>query len=257
MSVQNDKVRNDKVQNNDKSEIWDKKAKNYNKFDGNLSQFQVQFFKILDDFGVSFSDKTLVDIGCGTGIYSLHLAKFCKFIVAVDSSKKMLEELNLKKDEFKITNLKTINSNFQNYKTDDKFDIAFLTMSPALQSEDDFKKFISLGDLRIYLNWEEFKKSILLEPFYEFYGKKTSGKNKAVILQNFLELNKIPYKTEILDEKRVANRSLNEALENVMWHLEISQINVNKNEVKNALLKMQKDGFIKDEIKSKMRVLVF
>lgn len=56
MNVQN---KNSNIKN---SEIWDKKAKSYSKFDGNLNEFQIRFFKILKDFDVSFKDKTLVDI---------------------------------------------------------------------------------------------------------------------------------------------------------------------------------------------------
>ena len=251
MNVQN---KNSNIKN---SEIWDKKAKSYSKFDGNLNEFQIRFFKILKDFDVNFENKTLVDIGCGTGIYSLHLAGICKMVLGVDSSTKMLEELNLKKTEFKIKNLQTINSDFKNFKTADKFDIAFLTMSPALQSEDDFKKFINLGNLRIYLNWEEPKNSSMLEPFYKIYKRNDKNKNTASNLQNFLIKNNISYKTEVLKEIRSANRSFNEAFENTIWHLEINGIKYDENKIKNTLLKMQKDGFIEDVIKSKMRVLVF
>lgn len=251
MNVQN---KNSNIKN---SEIWDKKAKNYSKFDGNLNEFQIRFFKILKDFDVNFENKTLVDIGCGTGIYSLYLAGICKMVLGVDSSTKMLEELNLKKAEFKINNLQTINSDFKNFQTADKFDIAFLTMSPALQSEDDFKKFMNLGNLRIYLNWEEPKNSSMLEPFYKIYKRNDKNKNTASNLQNFLIKNNISYKTEVLKEIRSANRSFNEAFENTIWHLEISGIKYDENKIKNTLLKMQKDGFIEDVIKSKMRVLVF
>ncbi|MCI6642172.1 MULTISPECIES: hypothetical protein [Campylobacter] len=44
MNVQN---KNINIKN---SEIWDKKAKSYSKFDGNLNEFQIRFFKILKDF---------------------------------------------------------------------------------------------------------------------------------------------------------------------------------------------------------------
>lgn len=251
MNVQNENI------NIKNSEIWDKKAKSYSKFDGNLNEFQIRFFKILKDFDVGFKDKTLVDIGCGTGIYSLYLAGICKMVLGVDSSTKMLKELNLKKAEFKINNLQTINSDFKNFQTTYKFDIAFLTMSPALQSEDDFNKFANLGNLRIYLNWEEPKNSSMLEPFYKIYRKNDKNKNTASNLQNFLIKNNISYKTEVLKEIRVANRSFNEAFENTIWHLEINGIKYDEGEIKNTLLKMQKDGFIEDVIKSKMRVLVF
>lgn len=128
-------------------------------------------------------------------------------VLGVDSSTKMLEELNFKKAEFKINNLQTINSDFKNFQTADKFDIAFLTMSPALQNNDDFNKFMDLGNLRIYLNWEEPKNSSMLDLFYKIYKRNDKNKNTASNLQNFLIKNNISYKTEVLREIRSANRS--------------------------------------------------
>ena len=93
--------------------------------------------------------------------------------------------------------------------------------------------------------------------FIKFIKKNDKNKNTASNLQNFLIKNNISYKTEVLREIRSANRSLNEAFENIVWHLEISDVKFDENEIKNTLLKMQKDVFIKDVIKSKMRVLVF
>lgn len=236
--------------------IWDKKSKNYNKFDGNLNEFQVEFFNLLDKFNVDFTNKNIVDIGAGTGIYSLYLAKICKSVVAVDGSSGMLAELKNSAVEFNITNIKTICREFNGYKTGEKFDIAFLTMSPALGNRADFIKFISLGKLRIYMNWEYPRSSSMLEPFFQKYGK-NSWKKVTASFRNLLDEMDILYKTAVLKEERKTIRSFDESVENVLWHLEINGFSYNKNDIVEMLKLQEKDGLIEDNICSTMRVMVF
>ena len=237
--------------------FWDKKAQTYGKFDGKLNKSQIRFFEILSKFGVDFKDKTLIDIGCGTGIYTLYLATVCKDILGIDSSEGMLKELNTKVDELNISNVKTKLVSFDEFETTKKFDISFLTMSPALKNEVDYEKFINLADLRVYMNWEEPRNSSLVQPFFEKYGKNHLGKNTALKLQEYLDNNCISYKTEILDETRVAKRDFEEACENAIWHLEISGLKFNKDEVCDVIKSNLIDGYVEDTIRSKMRILVF
>ena len=236
--------------------LWDQKAKTYGKFSKNLSEFQIKFFEILDNFDIKFENKTIVDIGCGTGIYSLYLANFCKNILGVDSSKEMLKEFENSAKKYNITNTKTILSNFANFKSDEKFDIAFLTMSPALQNESDFAKFINLANLRIYMNWEKQRNSTLLNPFFEKYKK---SENEPIVfkLERFLKNQNIPFKTQILNEVRHSKRTLNEAFENVKWHLSFIAKNIDEQAILNDLNKQIKDGFIDDEVEIFVKIIVF
>ena len=239
--------------------LWDEKAKNYDKFSGNLSEFQIKFFEILSKFGVEFKDKTLVDIGCGTGIYSLHLAKICKFVLGVDSSRQMLNELENSAKTANITNIKTILSDFENFKSEDKFDIAFLTMSPALKSQNDFEKFANLANLRIFMNWEKPRNSTLLTPFFEKFGTKDrdTKTNSTTNLINFLKNKNIPFKSEILSQNRILRRSFDDAFENVLWHLKINNFSYNTDEIKKMLKLKLKNGFFQDEVEICVRIILF
>ena len=239
--------------------LWDKKAKTYNKFDGNLSEFQLKFFEILDKFGVEFTDKTLVDIGCGTGIYSLHLAKFCKNVLGVDSSKEMLKEFENSAKTANITNAKCLFSDFANFSTDKKFDIAFLTMSPALQNENDFIKFANLANFHIFMNWEKPRNSTLLTPFFEKFGVKNREKklNSTANLLNFLKDKNIPFQSEILSEIRHTRRSFDDAFSNILWHLNINNVKYNEDEIKKMLKLKLKNNFIDDKVEICVRIIVF
>mgnify|MGYP003299872023 CR=1 FL=1 len=49
--------------------------------------------------------KSLIDIGAGTGVYSLHLAKLCQSVLALDLSPAMLEILQNSANEYNISNI--------------------------------------------------------------------------------------------------------------------------------------------------------
>lgn len=50
-----------------------------------------------------------------------------------------------------------------------KFDLAFLSMSPALQNEKDYKAFLNLASKKVYLGWASRRKSSFLDPIFEHF----------------------------------------------------------------------------------------
>ena len=203
--------------------MWDKKASSYPRFDGNLNAFQMKFFANLNEFGVNFSNKSVIDIGCGTGIYSLYLAKICSQITCLDGSLQMLNLLMQDAQKFGLTNFKALQTHFDDFKTHEHYDIAFCTMSPAVKNEADFEKFISLGDERVYLFWNKPRYSSVLEHIYEILDIKIHEK-KTDVFENFLKKQNVKF-----DEKAV----------------------------KNALFLLKKDEKIEEKIVSSMKLLVF
>ena len=178
---------------------WDKKSESYAKFSGELGDFGKRVFEILRGWGVSFAGKSMLDVGAGTGVYSLYLASLGAKVTAIDSSEGMLRELRRSAEEFGISLQNVLNLSFaefcerlsrdgfanaagenfkiyprsqseisnaqaqeaqalnfkdaasktrgsENFKIPAVFDIAFLTMSPALKSTEDFEAFLALGE---------------------------------------------------------------------------------------------------------------
>lgn len=237
--------------------IWDKKSKTYPKFNNTKSAFQIEFFDFLTSSGVNFEGKSVIDVGCGTGVYTLFIAQKAKNVLGIDTSKDMLNALNALKQSAKdegLNNIQTLQSGI--YGVVSKFDIAFLTMSPALKNETDFKKFMSFADLRVYMNWAKPRTSNVLEPFFEKYGR-TQTAITITQLEAYLKNRQIPYKSKILNEFRSVKRSLSEAYENVSWHLEINGIKLPKEEILKELQKLAIDEFITEDLSSSMKVLVF
>ncbi|WP_096020519.1 class I SAM-dependent methyltransferase [Campylobacter lanienae] len=236
-------------------EIWNKKSKTYPKFSPIMRPFETEFFAFLDECGVSFADKSVIDIGAGTGVYSLHLAKMSKSVLALDISDSMLEILSLSAKEHNITNIQTTNNQINDIK-DNKFDIAFLTMSPALRSDEDFEIFYNLANTHIYMNWLKPRKSNLLELF-KSNSNRPDMSAPIARLEEFLKTKNIKFKSKIINENRIATRSLDDMVENLAWHLEISGQNYTKDEIKNKIINLAKGDEISESIATCVKVIVF
>ena len=289
---------------------WDKKSESYAKFSGELGDFGKRVFEILRGWGVSFAGKSVLDVGAGTGVYSLYLASLGAKVTAIDSSEGMLRELRRSAQEFDISLQNVLNLSFaefcerlscdgfanaagenfkiyprsqseisnsqaqestaqalnlkdamsksresENFKIPVFFDIAFLTMSPALKSTEDFEAFLALGERKIYLNWASERNSSMLAPLFERFG--TGAKRLATASEKFealLGARNIKFKGEILTERREQKRSLQEAVQNAAWHLHMDGAEASEREIEELLKKRAKGGMISDEIEASFKL---
>lgn len=287
---------------------WDKKSESYAKFSGELGDFGKRVFEILRGWGVNFAGKSVLDVGAGTGVYSLYLASLGAKVTAIDSSEGMLRELRRSAQEFGIPLQNVLNLSFaefcerlsrdgfadaagenfkiyprsqskisnsqaqeartlnlkdavsksresENFKIPAAFDIAFLTMSPALKSTEDFEAFLALGERKIYLNWASERNSSMLAPLFERFG--TGAKRLATAAEKFealLGARDIKFKSEILTERREQKRSLQEAVQNAAWHLHMDGAEASEREIEEILKKRAKGGMIDDEIEASFKL---
>ena len=94
---------------------WDKKSESYAKFSGEPGDFGKRVFEILRGWGVSFAGKSVLDVGAGTGVYSLYLASLGAKVTAIDSSEGMLRELRRSAQEFGIRLQNVLNLSFAEF----------------------------------------------------------------------------------------------------------------------------------------------
>lgn len=234
--------------------LWDKKAKNYARYNQKLNSIQEQSFKELEKLNISFKDKDIIDIGCGTGVWTLHLAQNAKEITALDNAKAMLEILKEDAKKLQLTNIKYENCTFTEWidkNQNAQFDIVFLSMSPALQDEKDYLNFIQLAKFRIYLGWADYRKSDFLDPIFKHFDTEFKGIYKQD-LESYLLENNINFHKFVFDETRTVERKKDEAIENALWHLDMNGVKASKQDLE-AFVK----GDIKEIIRSKIKLLIF
>ena len=79
--------------NNKQREIWDEKAKTFERFKQNNSD-TLEILNFFKEFGVNFNNKSIIDIGCGNGRFALELANSASSVLCLDISKNMLDDLH-------------------------------------------------------------------------------------------------------------------------------------------------------------------
>ncbi|MBS4235778.1 class I SAM-dependent methyltransferase [Campylobacter vulpis] len=231
--------------------LWDKKAKTYARFSPTLNEIQKQSFEEFQKLGLDFKDKSVIDIGCGTGVWTLHLAFLAKEVLALDNSKAMLEILQEDALKLKLSNVKSVNLSFKDFikeNANSRFDIAFLSMSPALQN--DYKHFLNLAQKKIYLAWADLRKSDFLDPIFKHFKTEFKGFYKQDF-ESFLLENDIDFHKVIFEERRVVKRTREEAIENALWHLDMNGVKASKDEVE----KLVKNDIV-ETIHSTIKLLI-
>lgn len=231
--------------------LWDKKAKNYARFSPILNEIQKQSFKEFQKLGLDFKDKSVIDIGCGTGVWSLHLAREAKELLALDNSKAMLEILQEDALKLGLKNIKSVNLSFEDFikeNANSHFDIAFLSMSPALQN--DYKHFLNLAQKKIYLAWADLRKSDFLDPIFKHFKTEFKGFYKEDF-ESFLLKEGVDFHKVVFKEERLVKRTREEAIENALWHLNMNGIKAEKNELEGLILED-----VKECIRAKIKLII-
>ena len=130
---------------------WDEKAANYVRFSTTPDAFGQRVFDTLETWGVEFADKTLLDIGCGTGVYTLHLAQKVAHVDALDFSEEMLNVLQSDAKSNEIHNIQPLHDRFDTFTCKAQYDLAFCSMSPAVSSPAMFEKMHACAKEKIFL----------------------------------------------------------------------------------------------------------
>jgi len=237
---------------------WDKKAKNYSRYNEDKESFEQGVFSGLDSLHVNFENKTLLDVGCGTGVYTIHLAKKCLHVDGIDSSKEMLEVLKIDATKLNISNIKTLHTDWTSFTCKEKYDFALSTMSPALGTDEDIEKFTNIAKTKIYLGWAGKRDTEIIEELFKAHGSVYKAPNGALKVKNWLEENKKFYQMVPFDEEKIRTRKFDDSVENFMWHLDVRGIKPDIKIIKTVLNNFcDKDGYVTETTINHMNLIVW
>ena len=123
-------------------QIWNESSKTY---DESVNNSRVSIISRLEEEGYINKDSTILDIGCGTGIYSIPLSYKCKEVHALDFSDGMLDILEKKIDDNHINNIKLIKGDWNSLdlKKDEmykKYDFVISSLNPGCYNPESLLK---------------------------------------------------------------------------------------------------------------------
>ncbi|NLC28578.1 MAG: class I SAM-dependent methyltransferase [Campylobacteraceae bacterium] len=237
---------------------WDEKATKYSRFSSSLTPFQTNIFDFIKKHKVDFRDKKIIDIGCGTGVYTLHLALEAREVVGADFSMEMLKIMQNDAKSNGIHNIKTLHAKWDKLELKESFDIAFCSMTPAVGDDKTFKKMHLCAKEKVYLGWGGKRESSFLDPIFKDFNSKYKAPSGGLDLLLWLHKEDISHEHIVLDETRSAFYGIEEAEENAAWHLGINKVEFSQKKL-NSLIKnmFQKNDKIENVIKSQMILVVW
>lgn len=192
---------------NIEEKFWNERAEEFNKKDIEEKESR-NFSSILDfiEVGQEAKFENVLDLGCGTGFYSIKFSELADYVVGTDISEKMLDygERNAKaKNRNNITFIKKPWSelNLEEFQWKEKFDLVFASMTPAVDSYEDLIKMINCGKGLYFLSGFVERKDSLKDELYKMilpsYNTNHHGKkiyNAFNILWDMGYYPKISYK---------------------------------------------------------------
>lgn len=178
-------------------DFWNKQALDFPRYDEQNNKFQQQLIEVLKYNNILTPNSSVIDIGCGTGIYTLPIAKEVKKVLALDISPKMLEYLKEDAWGYNLNNVIDIKlSNWQNFESDNRFDVVFASLSAAFKSNEDFEKIQKYSKSYVcFLDFVNTKGSNFEKLLHQNLGVEEKKYNDLENIKKWLDFKEIEYRS--------------------------------------------------------------
>jgi SAM-dependent methyltransferase len=184
----------DNCRRNLAGQFWEILAKHYPlPYDHELAAATHRVISLAKAKGVKFPGKRILDIGCGTGAYTIPLAEEALEVMGIDLSPAMLEKLREVARERGIGNIELREASWRDLDISSqglagRFDIVLSAMSPAIRDEEDIRT-MELCSSRwcIYVGWGRIRKNTLMEKVFHAHGLEHSPPQGAAAVFSTLE----------------------------------------------------------------------
>ncbi|MEA2108674.1 MAG: class I SAM-dependent methyltransferase [Pseudomonadota bacterium] len=204
---------------------WDGLAGHYRKYeqDDDFKQDQQWIMAQLRLRRILQPEYNVIDVACGPGTHCFHFARQCKQVTALDVSPKMIDQLEAKKREQQAANIEVICSDFHHYKTKEKYDLVFVSMSPILNELSAVDRLLELSSRYLALvYWAGVRDNPLYNHCYKMIFNEPYVWDPLDIVAIFNYLYSLGFSPEISFQHARWKRhdTLENTLQHTLWHLE-------------------------------------
>ncbi|HAF94913.1 MAG: hypothetical protein A2021_07860 [Elusimicrobia bacterium GWF2_52_66] len=212
--------------------FWKRKAGHYPlPFERKTAERTARIVRLLEGMGVIFCGRTLLDIGCGTGIYGLFLADKASKVIGVDSSGAMLARFRAQARAWKIKNAACLRKDWRSARNlpGAPFDIALASMSMAVRSTADILRMErTAGERCVYIGWAGKRKNSFMERIFSAHGlayETPDGGGKIIkALKGLSRKAKIKF----ISDSWVRSGTYKDTLADTVAHLKLNNVTVRR-----------------------------
>ena len=158
--------------------FWEKMAEKYPlPFDEkNLTKTQ-EVIGMAEQRGVKIDGASILDVGCGTGVYTLPLAQRALHVTGLDLSEAMVRRFEEERLAHGIENATVIQMPWSDaavseHTLEKAFDIVWAAMTPALRSPEDVARMNRCArDWCVYIGWGGMRKNPFLAEVFQAHDQ--------------------------------------------------------------------------------------
>ena len=167
---------------------WNRRALTYPRFEEGEDTLEAEVLRLARAHGVDFGGKSVLDVGCGSGKYTLRLAREAARVVAVDISDEMLRILREDAAGLGMRNIRCVRSAWEDFAADERFGIVFAALTPAVHNDASREKLMNFaaGQL-VHVAFDRHMYSDVLQGLYSYYGVQSKIFNDVKDTRAWLE----------------------------------------------------------------------
>ena len=196
------------------AEFWDRKAETFPRFEPGEDNYEAGMLRRIREAGVDFRGRTVLDVGSGSGMYTLRIAREAARVVAVDVSRRMLDILREDAEKLGLHNIDYVHSGWDDFSGQGPYDIIFCSMTPAIESDESRRKLLRLaGGRTVFMGFAGVMRSDVLTGVFEKYGKTPRIFNNGPEMRRWLEAEGIACQDILVGGQWVERRGREEAIE--------------------------------------------
>jgi len=240
---------------------WDKKSQNYPRYNPNSQEFQNKLWDVLEEKNIFNQNSLVLDIGCGTGVYTLPLAKKVKKVYGMDISEKMLNILLEDARTHSIDNIIAIHSNWQELDLKEKmFDVVFASKTPALREYQDYEKMMEHSKKHlVYLGWAGVKESNIKQKLRELYSLEFKKFDDTSKLKQWLKEKEISYHSILFNDILSRPLSIENGVDQIKEYLTQANehITLSEDEILDILKSLMKNEKLIYELQVRLELILW
>ncbi len=213
-----------KTAEDSKKTFWDTRSKS---FPGHREgdTYQAKMLDTMKKHGVELEGKTVLDLGCGTGSYTIRMAREAAHVTALDISEGMLKTLAESARANNLTNITCVCADWAQYTPDRKFDLIFCSLTPAVQDRAAVEKIRKhAAGWVVNISFAGPMKAYVLDGLFKLHGHEHKRGAWEPVMRDWLSENNIHFDSCRVQGEWVTERSREDMLANCVDVLEAHKI---------------------------------
>jgi SAM-dependent methyltransferase len=244
--------------------FWEMKALKYPlPFESNTLERTLNVISMAGEKGVEIRGKKILDIACGTGIYTLPFAREAAHVTGLDSSDNMIKRLTGESMKHGIANLGIIKESWKKIDIEamgleKSFDIVWTSMSMAVKDKEDFLKMEACSrDWCVFIGWGRVNRNPVMEEAFRMHNIQHGPHPGVVVAHGILQsLGRSPV-LEYFDDFWDWEGTLEEAVNDISGFIEMRGATADRDKLKILLSNYEQDGVIRHRTDAEEGIIVW